>query len=153
MNSKSLPTSIAQILWMSMWLLPHAFPEYLEAPPSKTWVYSLVGTDYDGYKMLPHYRSMGIPDEQFHFDILHDPSEPDLGVKASCLLLLSYSTTYGLPEIACQQSISACIEYQRHRLRASSACNGLKHKVVHGQAVTCRMRRLVVSTTKRSCSE
>ena len=66
-------------------LLCMAQAEYWEAPSSKIWVYSLVGTDYDGYKMLPHfldhYRSMGISDEHFHFDLLHDPSEPNDGVK------------------------------------------------------------------------
>jgi hypothetical protein len=53
--------------------------------PPRVWVYSLVGTDYNGHIMLlhflAHYRAMGVPDEQFHFDLLHDPAEPDTGLK------------------------------------------------------------------------
>ena len=58
----------------------------------RVWVYSLVATDYDGHLLLPyflhHYRSLGIDDSQFHFDLLHDPEEPDLGLAVSCLPLL-----------------------------------------------------------------
>ena len=49
------------------------------------WAYSLVATDYDGHKMLPffleHYRKLGVKDNHFHFDLLHDPDEPDTGLK------------------------------------------------------------------------
>jgi hypothetical protein len=51
------------------------------------WVYSLVATDYDAYKMLPHflkhYHSLGVPHSNFQFDLLHDPTEPETGLKAS----------------------------------------------------------------------
>lgn len=64
-------------------------PTLEEASNSKVWVYSLVGTNYDGYKMLPfflqHYRGLGIPDSQFHFDVLHDPDEPEHGLNVSLL--------------------------------------------------------------------
>jgi len=58
---------------------------------SNVWVYTLVGTDYDGYKMLPHflahYSSMGVPISNFHFDLLHDPAESDMGLQAALSFL------------------------------------------------------------------
>ena len=52
---------------------------------SNVWIYSLVGTDYDGHKMLPHflahYTELGIPTSNFHIDLLHDPAEPDAGLQ------------------------------------------------------------------------
>lgn len=70
------------LLW---WILPSTLAVGVRSPRSRFWVYSLVGTDYDGYKMLPHflehYSGMGVPHENFHFDLLHDPEEPDIGLK------------------------------------------------------------------------
>ena len=92
MSNTSCWAKARQALSIVICLLCLTHAEYQDATASKVWVYSLVGTDYDGYKMLPHfldhYRSMGVPNEQFHFDLLHDPSEPDHGVKASCLHLV-----------------------------------------------------------------
>ena len=89
MSNTSRWAKAAQALTVGICLLCTTHAEYQEGTSSKIWVYSLVGTDYDGYKMLPyfleHYRSMGIPDEQFHFDLLHDPSEPDHGIKVNYL--------------------------------------------------------------------
>ena len=57
---------------------------------AKIWVYSLVGTDYDGYMMLSHflahYGSLGVPQSQFRFDLLHDTEEDDTGLKVYLLL-------------------------------------------------------------------
>ena len=68
--------------------LQHKARALLEEPVSKIWVYSLVGTDYDGHMMLPHflahYGSLGVPHSQFHFDLLHDTEEDDTGLKV-CL--------------------------------------------------------------------
>ena len=73
-----------------LWLLYNSIGRGLASTSGNVWVYSLVGTDYDGYKMLPyfhkHYSEMGVPLENFHFDVLHDPVEPDDGLKASHFL-------------------------------------------------------------------
>ena len=49
------------------------------------WVYSLVAVDYGGSRLLghflQHYGSLGIADSQFHFDMLHDPDEPEGGLQ------------------------------------------------------------------------
>jgi len=64
-------------------------------PAPRVWVYSLVGTDYDGHIMLPHflahYRALGVPDEQFHFDLLHDPVELDTGLQVPTTRLPRYT--------------------------------------------------------------
>ena len=76
----------------------------------RVWVYSLVATDYDGHVLLPyflqHYRSLGIVDSQFHFDLLHDPKEPDVGLAVSCLPSLDptglqYKQPYPVLERGC----------------------------------------------------
>lgn len=69
------------ILWSNK---DRALQEQLQPDP-KIWVYSLVGTDYDGHMMLPHflehYGSLGVPYSQFKFDLLHDIEESDSGLK------------------------------------------------------------------------
>lgn len=56
-------------------------------PKPRFWVYSLVGTDYNGHRMLPyflqHYEGLGVARDSFHFDLLHDPAEPNDGLKVS----------------------------------------------------------------------
>ena len=53
----------------------------------RIWVYSLVACDYNGHIMLEHflthYRALGVEDDSFHFDLLHDPAEPDDGLKVN----------------------------------------------------------------------
>ena len=72
------------------WLLLSASVLLAVPATPQFWVYSLVGTNYDGYRMLPHfldhYRNMGVADDHFHFDLLHDPAEPDVGIKVVALL-------------------------------------------------------------------
>jgi hypothetical protein len=52
---------------------------------SNVWIYTLVGTDYQGYRALPHffehYTLLGVPLENFIIDLLHDPAEDDHGLK------------------------------------------------------------------------
>lgn len=68
-----------------LWTSAHAAPPSADTRSPEFWVYSLVGTDYDGYKMLPyflqHYRGLGVEDSHFHFDLLHDPAEPAVGLQ------------------------------------------------------------------------
>lgn len=62
-----------------------ATPGTMGPKSPKIWVYSLVAVDYGGSRLLghflQHYGSLGIADDQFHFDMLHDPDEPEGGLQ------------------------------------------------------------------------
>ena len=61
------------------------------------WIYSLITTDYDGPKVIPHfiqhYHDMGIPNDRFFVDLLHDPALPDEGLKLAEELFRSFGAS------------------------------------------------------------
>ena len=56
-----------------------------QAGKEVVWLYSLITTDYDGPRLIPHfvkhYLGMGIPSERLYVDLLHDPALPNDGLK------------------------------------------------------------------------
>ena len=61
------------------------------------WIYSLITTDYDGPKVIPHfikhYSDMGIPSDRFFVDLLHDPALSDEGLKMAEELFRSFGAS------------------------------------------------------------
>ena len=76
-----------------VFLLWHGIEAGADLPPPRVWLYSLVATDYDGHRLLEHfldhYRELGVLDQQMHFDLLHDPQEPDYGLEVCIFFCLS----------------------------------------------------------------
>ena len=72
------------VLSISYLLVDGARPHLLQSS-SDIWIYSLVATDYDGYRLLPHfmahYNSLGVPFSNFYLDVQHDPKEDNLGLR------------------------------------------------------------------------
>ena len=56
-----------------------------DASGEAVWIYSLITTDYDGPKLIPHfikhYSGMGVSSERFFVDLLHDPALPGDGLE------------------------------------------------------------------------
>ena len=75
-------------------LLGIAARPFLVQPPSDIWVYSLVASDYDGYKLLPHflahYNDLGVPYSNFYLDVQHDPKEDNLGLRVNPRPVIKY---------------------------------------------------------------
>ena len=61
----------------------------VQQPPTNIWVYSLVASDHENYKLLPHflmhYSGLGVPLSKFYFDIQHDPMEGNFGLRVGII--------------------------------------------------------------------